>query len=246
MGLIKTMASEQEIQKNNLQAEIAMMKAELDNHAKIMSDALSESARLADDRVNIAAERKSLAEAIATHNKEIEDKTTDIELAKIDAENKVEEACKIVAKASAELKDITRQLSWMNEKLISAHQEEEQMIARKLKLEEETRELLSIVANKESEQAKLYEAKSSHQSILDSISKREEEVQIIVNQAQAEVFRLNAEAEEARQKAEHAQFECKKYTDQLYSAVNDWQIIRARIEVPFKQLYPELELPLMA
>ena len=58
------------------------------------------------------------------------------------------------------------------------------------------------------------------------------------------IERLENEAKELEVRKEAAEFELKKYTDNLYTAMNDWQIIRDRLEVRWQKEFPELRLPL--
>lgn len=145
---------------------------------------------------------------------------------------------------SKAIKKATKELIHTNGQVLTAQQEYEQyqkLIADIQLLEEK---LANLVPNHEllTSQVKLLDEERIR--IMGDISTKYQESEGTLNVARNELSKLVYLAEEKKKEALEAESRTKAYTDQLYTSMNDYQIIRARLEDKWKQTFPELALPI--
>lgn len=76
------------------------------------------------------------------------------------------------------------------------------------------------------------------------ISTKTSELNTKLKEGREELSKLVYLANQKREEAEQAQYRVKMYTDELYVHMNDYQVIKTRLENVWKTTFPELELPL--
>lgn len=59
------------------------------------------------------------------------------------------------------------------------------------------------------------------------------------------VRQLEKRADEAHFQEKQSQYRLKTYTDELYTHMNDYQVLKMRLEKHWKEVFPELDMPLL-
>lgn len=233
------------------ETKIKDSKAHLSILAKQIEDARLELNDVLSQRDSLLAER-------AAFNKEKEDyyasikadetrKSTENEAhAKeiIEKKENIVQLSKEEASLQSRIKAAIKELSRINDYCLSGHTEAEKLDIRRKEVEQEIRELTELVLHKEATNKDVVALRSLKDSLLIEFNKLKEQCIEEVRRSSELVAKLNNEAQEAIMARDLAQHELKEYTDKLYTAMNDWMVIRTRLETVFKTHYPELELPL--
>lgn len=81
-------------------------------------------------------------------------------------------------------------------------------------------------------------------AVLLDISTKQSESEGILKAARDELSQLVYLSEQKKKEALQAEDRVKTYTDELYAHMNDYQIVKARLENVWSKTFPELELPL--
>lgn len=245
MGII-VMTSEQEIQKKNLSAELSTIRSEIDSEAAKLSEILLKSSA-AEQSIKAFHLEKSEFETYKTSSEEtIKLKHKDLSDSKIRSDEEIELNKSILKNVKDEIKDAIKELGWLNEKIINAEMLSMNQVSEKTRLDVEIANLLVLVAHKEDEEMKLKKAQESREEIENALETKRRKVEESVFDSDIKLKKMDEELSYKTVQRDKAESEYKMYTDKLYESVNDYQIIRSRLETRFKEHYPELELPLMA
>lgn len=153
-----------------------------------------------------------------------------------------ETTAKQLSSLQNDLKTSNKELSWVNDKIFKAKGE--------LKEVEESKEktMLSV---------------SRLNLLVELLPKLEKDIELLVNKklkltsdisemldsstleltkAREELLRITDFAKLKVEEANQAEYRCKTYVDELYSHMNNYEVVRSRLESVFKTRYPELDL----
>ena len=239
------MASEIQIDKKNLEAELTVIRSEIESEAVKLGEILSQKKLIEQEAISIQEKRIEFEKHCSEQREIINTMNSELHLAKLRSEEQIALNNSILKKINEDIKESIKKLSWMNEKIMNSESAIEEKSAEKSKLDAEIENLISIVSHKEEEENKLTQAIDSRQSIELSIEQKRRSTEEYIAAVKAELEILRNEIAEKTKERDRIQLDTKLYTDQLYTAMNDFHILRSRLEVRWKEHYPELELPLM-
>ena len=63
-----------------------------------------------------------------------------------------------------------------------------------------------------------------------------------LTKAREELVKITEAVKIKIKEAEQAEYKCKKYVDELYTHMNDYEIVRLRLETVYNTKFPELDL----
>ncbi len=239
------MASEKEIQKKNLEAELAIIRNEIDSEAAKLTSILQKKVDAELFASALELDKKSFEE----YKNKVEEK---ISLKRREMQNELSLHDQVfnsnqakIRSLNSEIKEATKQLSWLNDKILKAEEVIGELETDKAALDSECANLLFLVSNKDEEEKKLNNIVSSRESIEKEIRNTEQAAIASAKNAELHVIKMQDDLKALTIQKDNIQYELKSYTDQLYTAMNDYEVVRTRLEFKFKQHYPELELPLM-
>lgn len=239
------MASEIQIQKKNLEAELATIRDEIEVEAFQLTDILRKKSAIEQDAILIESKKTEFSKYESDTKAQFEQEKKGIENAKARSSEEIALNNTILKKIKDDIKEAIKQLSWLNEKIMNADALIIETTKQKNQLDIEIADLLMLVSHKEDEERKLQKAIDSRSSIESAIENKKDEAHRSVELMKVELDKMKAELAENIKERDRVQAEAKTYTDQLYTAMNDWHAVRNRLEIRFHEHYPELELPLM-
>lgn len=233
-----------ETQKKNLEAESVALKNEIDNKSKELTSVFDKIAacnqafqELELEKSRIAAYRIATEEALNRSRKE--------------AYKELEENSQLSLRLKADIKGFneevrvtTKLLARLNAQCITANNElmaAQAEIERLDPLVQQVQKLKSeiIVLQQEHE---FYSSKRNEVQV-DIINRlRDSDERLAKNNRELE--RIKALGDEKIQAMNDAEYKLKEFTDHLYTNMNDYAIVRERLNVRWKEVYPELKLPL--
>lgn len=189
------------------------------------------------------AHSQQLAESNADRQILLEDKNN---LAKEKAEwehNKVALSSDIV-NLSNEVKSLTKEIAISNSRINAAKEELIELDKKKLNLQDETKTLLTLVNNIEQTKLDLKALLENKGQIEIELSTAITDANVKLKEASTNLETLKIETAEMILQRDKVQYQLKSYTDQLYTNMNDYQVVRSRIEGVWEKTFPELNLPL--
>lgn len=239
------MASELEINVKNLGVELATIRSEIDAESIILADIFHKKESLQSE-MSAFNEEKAAFEAYK--NKVLSDVSiafNELNAAKINRDEEAKKAKEELKVIQEENRKCIRNLSKLNDSILHADDELKEKNDLKNKLDNDNCLLLSIVIHKEEEEKKLQEAINSRVAIEGRLESKRMSIDEQLSKKRYELSLIENDISENMKKLGIIQTEYKSYSDQLYTAMNDYQVVRSRLESRFNEHYPELELPLM-
>lgn len=141
-------------------------------------------------------------------------------------------------------RDATKELERRNAQVLAAGEEYDKYIQLTKDIDEKAAEYVVLLTGIEQAKELLVLLETEKGKILQDISTESEVWEGKLKAARDELSTLVRLAEEKNKEAALAQARVKTYTDELYTHMNDYQVVKGRIETVWKQTFPELELPL--
>lgn len=237
-------ASQKEIEKKNSEAELIQIKSEINDKALELAGILQKVDKAQSVFALLNKEKAEFAEYKAQEEALIVNGRKDLDLARQQWLKERDTHSALMDHSKREIKSTLKELARLNEACIKA-QDEFKALGEEMSL------LQSKIEENKHYASKLEEDKVAFETFS---QKREDfEVDLInrlaaaheqIAQAKIEYEAVKAETDKKVVEMNEAQYKLKTYTDELYTHMNDYQIIRARLETTFKEHYPELELPL--
>lgn len=233
-----------EIKVRNLEAEAAVLRNEIDEKTTILSGLLHKI-----DSCN------EIFEQLEKQKQDLEDlkasTLSDLELKKSEAHREVANLHISLTLFKEELemirsliKESTKELAKLNSQCITAEEDivkksafVNELCQSQLQLVGEIGRLGSIKDSLKFFAPKLEETQSA---IVTALAEKE----AVIAQSTSELAQIKVERDKIVNEMEQAQYNLKSYTDQLYTNMNDYAVIRERLNLRWKEVYPELELPL--
>lgn len=237
-------SSEKEISERNQEAHLVSIQSKIDEKTveltgilKQRDEALADRDAVANERVAFEKEKKDFAEDKQIKNGEFlkQEDAHRTELATL---------AKQLVSVKDELKSSTKELTKINLACINAKSDLDSLTKDKEALERQINYLTDLVVNYEltkekytalSEEVRLLDGKMTafHETVGRETREHREVLAQINNEAQVKILERDLAANEL-----------KSYTDQLYTAMNDYQVIKVRLEDKWKTTFPDLEIPL--
>lgn len=163
---------------------------------------------------------------------------------KLSIEREKNEALKILKSIESQISDSRRNLDRINSSCLNGESEISEKKKEIANLNRKIEELANIIIKTEEAEERLKLLEIEEKRIKNIIIEASNASDAYIAAAREQIAALRNEAQVIVSQKEHAEYSLKTYTDQLYTAMNDWQIIRSRLEDRWKQTFPELEIPL--
>jgi len=237
--------SEKEIAERNQEAQLVTIQEKIDSKTIELADILKKR----DDALSVVSLMSGERSLFEKEKKEFyEDKKL-----KIEEFTKLEETCRLelsdltrqTINVKESLKTSTKELERINFSCINGRIDLENLANNKIALERQISYLTDLVTNAETARARYVQlsidlsAKELEWSnfvikMKEEKDKHREELAQLANDTQIILF-----------KKDLAESQLKSYTDNLYTAMNDYNIIKTRLEDKWGQTFPELAIPLL-
>lgn len=233
-----------EVQAANLRVELGYLLQAIPERSADLSGIIKQVAKA---KSNLVAIQEASTLALEADKKERD--AMSLERAELAAQHIALEAEKAdwttkLTVSKEEVRLANKELRWVNDKIFKGEDEVKTLEGRKEKLQADINEMILLVARIEELKEQVATLQSQRQNV-------ETEALHVAESTEAKLIstakKLAEMEEKTRQKvveAAEAESRLKMYTDQLYSHMNDYAIVKARLEVQWKQVFPELELPL--
>lgn len=238
------MASQEQIEHNNLEAHSAVLKQEIGEKAQELNsltksvDAakgiLTESNRvkkehdelMASELQKLADARKEFSDEKEKHEKDKKTGTDNLQT----INSNIGKANKELARINASCLNATTDLDNKNKEIAAAQEKLLPLTDLVLKFEEikENIRLAEIELARVTQEAETLKKQSD----------------VDMSEAKEQLANLRNESQVKQMEVDTAAFNLKSYTDQLYTAMNDYQVIKTRLENVWGKTFPELEIPL--
>jgi chromosome segregation ATPase len=197
------------------------------------------------------SELKQLQDDQAFSKKETAQHIEDVEVVKRGLTQREEQHAEEIRRLETEhkyktalTKDAVRELARINAQVLSAGEEYQKYSDLVADSEAKGIEHATVLGNVERAKQMLTFLESEKDKVLQDISTESQAWEGKLKRARDELSTLVHLAEEKRVEAEQSQARTKTYTDELYTHMNDYQIVKSRIAEVWKTTFPELELPL--
>lgn len=236
--------AEDKITVRNLQAEYDRLTHEIPSKASELSIIYKDIERAKSELKEIESKRDTVTNDIQASHLALDDREKSVSKKEKDSEERVNKSKSEHTTKQSEIRLAIKELSRLNAQVLQAKEEydkyQEQLRDRDIVL----LQLDDIIGRIKTAQVQVDLLEEEKGRILGDISTAHEASEGKLKEARNELSRLVHLAEEKRVEAEQAQARVKTYTDELYTNMNDYQIVRARLEGVWKKTFPELELPL--
>lgn len=235
---------EKQIKKNNLDAHISTLSRELEEKRLGLEKIVSREAAHKVDTVKLEKNKQSFLKEQEIAHATLDKRTQQIVEREQALKKKDEEMTQFFFSLQQQIKEGTKNLAKINNSCINGNRELEEMSAKKVELEKKLLELTHLVLHYEEMRLKVKTLEEEKGALENDIENKQVAWDNDLTKAKQELEAISKAALEKIDERNKAEYAVKAYTDQLYTSMNDWQIIRTRLETRWKEHYPELELPI--
>lgn len=228
----------------NLQVEYDHLTREIPKKASELSLIYKDIEKAKSDLNELNVKREAAKAATKKEHDKLESIKSEIEQRKRDDATEIATLKGELQSLDRKHKEATHSLVRANEQILAA-QNELAAIEKKMKEGEETeKQLYETIINLKKAQSELDVLYGEARKVKQEISTEIGISEVKLKEARDELSKLVYLAEEKKKEASQAEYRVKAYTDQLYTHMNDYQIVKSRLEEKWKTSFPELELPL--
>jgi len=233
---------EQLIQIKDKEAELANLRVEIIEKVKELS--------LLHIQINAELEN------ISQKRKELKDENDRIESEKaqliklygqstvelIELKGEKEKVRKEILVSQSRNRAIIKDLGWVNDKVLKARIELVEVERLKDEVHKKKLALVLFTEMVPDMQSIVLKLESRRDSIRSEISSMLDDSSLELVKSKEQLVLITKEVENKIKEAAQAEYNCKKYVDELYSHMNDYTIIKSRLESVYKTKFPELDL----
>lgn len=233
-----------ETQKNNLEAELVVIKNEIEEKTKLLSELYEK----VQDCNFLFDHLRSQKEALEKHRIETEETLAQekqewalqISVTEKLYENKKE----VLVALQEEIKEGNRELARLNHQCLIANDEMENKAKSLRDIDSQVATLSALIPEltKVKQQYDFYLGKLDEVQV--NIVDRLAVSEAVIEQNTKQLEEIKAQCASKTQEMNDAEYKLKAYTDNLYSNMNDYAVVRERLNIRWKEVYPELKLPL--
>ena len=141
-----------------------------------------------------------------------------------------------------EIKIANKELSLANSRVFKAKDEVEEVTGKKEEILKKVTELSLSVELLPELQLEILELENKRGKIRSEISEMLDSSTLELQKAKEELSKLQKEVLLKISESNQAEYRCKKYVDELYTHMNDYEIVRSRLESIYNTKFPELDL----
>jgi chromosome segregation ATPase len=229
---------------HNLQVEYDKLTNAIPKKAAELSLIYKDIERAKSELAQIETTKSQSLADIESKEKDLQEKHTGLSNHQISVSENVAQLGTQLLAIQSDIKLATKELVRSNAKVLAAEEEYTKYQAILANIEElEAQNSLKVIERDIIlEQVRLLDEERI--KILEDISTKTLESDSKLKEAREELSKLVYLSSEKQKEADQAAFRVKTYTDELYTHMNNYQIVKARLEGVWKQTFPELELPI--
>lgn len=236
--------NEHEITVKGKQQQILLLDNDIEARSKQLTDTIQKKDSISKEMSDFYEER-SLFEI---EKREFKDKylkkEKDLAIRLADYETQKTESLDILNTRKEELKESTRKLDKINSQCIGGQKEIEKLNIDIVTLNEQIEKLAWIVVHVEETKTNLKvlqeEFERANQALVSTRTLALEEVRF----KEETLRKLGEDVVIMEKRRDQAEFELKSYVSQLSTAMNDYYVVKLRLESHWKRTFPELDVPL--
>jgi chromosome segregation ATPase len=236
--------SEQEITEQNKKAHSDSLDRDIENKVKKLNEIVEKNKFIKEEKDTLDKDRVIFEAQKKEHEEAMNEQRRDLAKKIFSFEHEVRESASFLEKQQREVKEATRRLDKLNYQCINAEKDFERLTDEISSLNKEIEKLTSFVVKVEETKEQLHSLEESCRESQGKIDSRQIEMSQNELTHQQTLERVIAETREVEDKRDKAESELKSYVDQLHTAMNDYYIIKLRLESHWNKTFPELEVPL--
>lgn len=236
---------EDRIQINNLEVEKARLVNEVTAEANKLTALTTEINQFYADVAAFEKTKREVYKEIAKENKDIEKKKSNLD-------DKEKEYSVLFAKKEKELKhigekikDSGKALGKLNLQVLNAEDEFRELIKDIEKRTVDFNALPNLVQEIAELKGQITVLKNQKGQLNQEISTQLEDFDNKLKKGQEELEKIKTLAIHKELEAAEAQALTKRYTDELYTHMNDFQVVKGRLQTQWNKVFPELDMPLI-
>lgn len=233
---------EKDIQIRDKEAELAGLKLECKEQAENLTSILISVDSAKKEIIDIDTEKKEFNEFITLETAKLKEENDRINVEKRNLVTLKETSSKELDALRISIKAANKELSLANDRVFSAKAEYDEIIDKKEEIVKKVAELNLLVEMLPKVQSDILELEGKRDKLRVEISEMLDDSTAELTRAKENLVQITTEVEIKVKEAEQAEYKCKKYVDELYTHMNDYQIVRDRLETIYKTKFPELDL----
>lgn len=233
---------EKDIQIRDKEAELAGLKLECKEQAENLTSILISVDSAKKEIIDIDTEKKEFNEFITLETAKLKEENDRINVEKRNLVTLKETSSKELDVLRISIKAANKELSLANDRVFSAKAEYDEIIDKKEEIVKKVAELNLLVEMLPKVQSDILELEGKRDKLRVEISEMLDDSTAELTRAKENLVQITTEVEIKVKEAEQAEYKCKKYVDELYTHMNDYQIVRDRLETIYKTKFPELDL----
>lgn len=236
--------STKQIKKDNLDAHVEALSRELDEKTQKLHEIALREQAVKDDRAALDKEREQFKEerleGTKTHNVI---RSTTIHL-KGTIDKNIEKSQEELKSLENKVRETGRQLVRLNNSCLNAQSDLDSTLRRKTLIEQDIAKLAELVIHFEEMKLKVKDIEERRDVLAKEVSNKQESHRIELSQMQTQVDTLSLQAIQKVEEARQAEMMYKMYSDKLRVSMNDFLVLRTRLETRWNEHYPDLKLPM--
>ncbi len=236
--------TEDKITVRNLQAEYDRLTSEIPTKASELSLIYKDIEKAKSELKDIISRKETLDKEMSTQHASLDDRVTNLETRERESADKLALADKEHKDKLVAIKEATHDLSRINFQVLQANEEHDKHLEVLKDQQSALIVLNDIIGRIKAAELQIALLEEEKGQILLDISTIHEQSESKLKEARDELAALVHLKEQNKIEAAEAQARVKTYTDELYTKMNDYQIVKARLEGVWQKTFPELELPL--
>ena len=232
-----------QIRKDNLDAQIVILEAQVEAKRLELDAIARRETAVKEDREALNKEKAEFFETMKEGRKAHDVIRSTTVHVKGSVDKDIEAAQALHRQVEAKVREEEKRLIRLNSSCLNAQADLDSIGRRKDVLTGQVAELTGLVLHFEEMKVKVADIDERFRLVNVDIENKRVAWAADLENAKKELERIAKDTLAKIEEGNKAEYLCRSYTNQLYTAMNDWQVIRNRLEVRWKEHYPELDMP---
>lgn len=233
---------EKEILIRDKDAELAGLKLECSEKALELTSILISIDTAKQERIDLDKEKADFEVHCTKNRSELKEENDRINAEKANLVQLKETSSKDLDVLKLNIKAANKELSVANDRVFGAKAEHVEVIKKKDEVLLKVAELNLLVEMLPKLQTDITELEEKRNKLRTEISEMLDASTSELQKAKEDLAKITEEVKIKVKEAEQAEYKCKKYVDELYTHMNDYQVVKDRLESIYKTKFPELDL----
>lgn len=233
---------DQDILIKNKEAELAGLKLECLEKAEELTSILISIDSAKKERIDLDKEKADFEEYCTKIRSELKAESDRINVEKTNLVQLKETSSKELEVLRVNIKTANKELSLANDRVFGAKAEYDDVIKKKDEILLKVAELNLLVEMLPKLQSDILELEGKRNKLRVEISEMLDASTAELTKAKEDLVKITKEVEIKVKEAEQAEYRCKTYVDELYTHMNNYQVVKDRLESIYKTKFPELDL----